>query len=157
MNAAKSLAAAQFILDSCAVSGDQSVTPMQLIKLVYIAHGYMLGRHGTPLLHEAVEAWQYGPVVPSVYHAVKMFRSSPVTHVPGAIEHDFSASEREIMEAVAEVYGKINAIQLSSATHKLGTPWRQTWEAFGKNAPISNDLIEAFYGDLMNKTAISAL
>lgn len=157
MSSSKSLSAAQFILDSCADAGDQAVTPMQLIKLVYIAHGYMLGRHGKPLLDEPVEAWQYGPVVPSVYRAVKSYRSAPVVKVPGASAHDFSESERDIMNAVASGYGKVNALLLSSATHQPGTPWRQTWDTFGRNAPISNDLIEAFYSDLLTKPSTGAL
>ena len=50
---------------------DVQTTPMHIIKLVYLSHGWMLGLHDTPLLWEPVEAWQYGPVVPSVYHLYK--------------------------------------------------------------------------------------
>ena len=78
MGASKSLAVAQHMINRCTQAGDPAITPMQLIKLVYIAHGYMLGKHGRPLLDEAVQAWQYGPVVPSVYQAVKSFQSAPV-------------------------------------------------------------------------------
>lgn len=81
---AKSLASAQYLLEQCKQHGDGALTPMQLIKLVYVAHGLMLGAFGRPLLDEPVEAWQYGPVVPSVYHALKSFRSSPVQSVPNA-------------------------------------------------------------------------
>jgi uncharacterized phage-associated protein len=138
--------------------GHGSVTPMQLIKLVYVAHGYMLGKHGSPLLDESVQAWRYGPVVPSVYHAVKSFGSMPVEHVPGALDDAiFSEDEKAVMAEVAEIYGKHNAITLSSATHQRGTPWFQTWEAIGKNAPISNDLIESFYAGILKLPTHSSL
>lgn len=158
MSNKKSLSVAQALLSRCKGGGDDAVTPMQLIKLTYIAHGYMLGLHGKPLLDESVEAWRYGPVVPSVYHAVKQFRSDPVTNVAGA-QNDFAFSDEEtaVIDSVCKIYGKYNGIVLSSATHKSGTPWHQTWEAFGRNSPISNDLIEAFYAALLKQPRHSTL
>jgi uncharacterized phage-associated protein len=157
MRNAKSLAVAQYILDQRLAAGDR-LTPMQLIKLAYIAQGYMLGKHGRPLFDEPVEAWQYGPVVPSVYHAVKHFRSSPVTTIPDApSDYEFSVDERSIMDTVAKEYGPHGGVVLSTATHQPGTPWHQTWSALGKNAEISNDLIEDFYSDILKKKKHSAL
>jgi len=156
MSNAKSLAAAQYILRQRQAAQD-ALTPMQLIKLVYIAHGYMLGKYGKPLLDESVEAWQYGPVVPSVYHAVKFFRSSPVTFVPGASDYPFTQEERETMESIARNYGPHSGVVLSAATHQPETPWNQTWCMFGKNADISNDLIESFYADILKKDRHYAL
>ena len=158
MNSAKSLAAAQYILDCCRQTRDPAVTPMQLIKLVYIAHGYMLGKHGVPLLDEPVEAWRYGPVIRSVYNAVRDFRSSPVSVVAGANPaYEFSSSEQEIMREVAVNYGPHGAIALSAATHKPGTPWTKTWGHFGRNSIISNDLIENFYRHILALPTHSSL
>lgn len=44
---------------------------MQVIKMAHIAHGYSLAIHNEPLVDEAVEAWKYGPVVPSLYYRAK--------------------------------------------------------------------------------------
>jgi len=154
----KSLSAAQYILNRARMTGDPSLTPMQLLKLVYIAHGYMLGVYGRPLLNEAVEAWQYGPVVPSLYHQIKTYRSSPVAAVPGITEQvQFDQQEQQVLDFVTQVYGRHNGIVLSAATHQPGTPWQQTWSRFGKNAPISNDLIEAFYANLRSSPSHYAL
>ncbi|MFU2326828.1 Panacea domain-containing protein [Pseudomonas sp. NFX98] len=137
-------AVAQRILNECREAGDPAVTPMQLLKLVYIAHGYMLARHGVPLINEPVEAWQYGPVVRSVYQAVRDFRSSPVTSVP-APPVMFDQNELAVMKDVARIYGRADGVTLSAATHQPGTPWSVTWNNQGKNAVISNDMIEGFY------------
>src|SRR5215467_7486621 len=55
------------------------VTPMQLLKLVYFAHGWYLALTGERLIDERVEAWKYGPVVPSIYHEFKRFGNEPIT------------------------------------------------------------------------------
>jgi uncharacterized phage-associated protein len=131
---------------------------MQLLKLVYVAHGYMLGRHGRPLLSEPVQAWQYGPVVPSVYHATKGFRSAPVSHVPGAQwGYPFTPEERAVMDSVVSTYAAASGPVLSAATHQPGTPWSHTWSLSGKSSTISNDLIEGFYNHLLRQPTHSAL
>lgn len=157
MKTAKSLSVAQYLLERCKAHGDGSVTPMQLLKLVYIAHGYMLGKYGRPLLNEPVQAWQYGPVVPSVYHAVKDYQSAPVRVVKGASKYPFSPEEKYVMDSVAKTYGRTSAITLSAATHKPETPWSQTWQEAGRNASISNDLIEGFYERILRAPSHSAL
>lgn len=147
----KSLAVAKYILNKRKAEGD-TVTPMQLIKLVYIAHGLMLGAYGRPLINEAVEAWQYGPVVPSVYHETKAFRSSPVTDVDALSNYSFDPQEIKAMDTASRLFGAKNGVALSSLTHREGTPWSLTWNARGKNGSISNDLIENFYsGMIANK------
>lgn len=141
---ARAIAVANYLLQQCAKNGDPAVTPMQLIKLAYIAHGWTMGLTGKPLLDEQVAAWQYGPVIPSIYHAVKHFKSLPVSQLP-TVPVAFSDDERNIMDQVAQKYGRFTGVQLSAMTHQLGTPWDITWKRSGKNAVISNDLIETFY------------
>ena len=125
---------------------EDPLTPMQVLKLVYICHGWMLGIYSRPLLSESVEAWTYGPVVPSVYHRYKKFRSSHINEVPDTEPQGvFSENEEDIIEQVWKGYGKLNGIQLSALTHKLGTPWAIVRQMKGSGAIISNDLIEEHY------------
>ncbi len=116
----------------------------------------MLARYGRPLFNEQVEAWQYGPVVPSVYHAVKHFKSSPVIGINAWVQH-FTPEEYEVMNHVADTYGPYNGVVLSAATHQPDTPWAQTWYAFGRNAPISNDIIENFYSKILQQPTHTSL
>ncbi|MBB5735921.1 putative phage-associated protein [Xanthomonas arboricola] len=141
---APATAVAKYILDRCAQQGDGEVTPMQLIKLTYVAHAWMLGLTGKPLIDEQVAAWQYGPVIPSLYHEVKHYRSLPVRSIQ-APRVDFTQEEKNILDQVVDIYGKFTGIQLSAMTHRPDTPWEITWKRAGKNAAIPNDLIETFY------------
>ena len=130
---------------------------MQLIKMVYVAHGYMLGTHGSPLLSEPVQAWQYGPVVRSVYDAVKKYKSNPVQAIAGGDCMSLSSDEEAVLDRVVRIYGKCDGVVLSAATHKKGSPWEFTWSEYGKNSDISNDLIENFYRALLKQGKHSAL
>ncbi|MGL6349555.1 MAG: Panacea domain-containing protein, partial [Aeromonas sp.] len=56
----------------------RSLTPMQLIKLTYIAHGWSLAVANRDLFTDRIEAWKYGPVIPSLYQATKRFGRSPI-------------------------------------------------------------------------------
>jgi uncharacterized phage-associated protein len=130
-------------------------TPLQLIKLVYIAHGWSLVHLQQPLLNEPAQAWQYGPVVPSLYHAIKQFGASPVQ---GAIGSDTDPQElspeaRDLIAAVYRSYGHLSGVQLSNMTHQPHTPWSQTWVSAGKNAVISNNVIQNHYRALAARAA----
>lgn len=150
-----SLDIAQYIIDYCAQSGvNNSLTPMQVLKLVYIAHGWMLGMIGQPLISDPVEAWRYGPVIPKLYHAIKGFRSNPVPKVSGAAATcSLSADEKHIVDQVCTIYGKLTGIQLSNLTHLAGSPWAQTWDSNQRGAVISNDVIESHYSNLYRERA----
>lgn len=134
------LRVAQYILW---VLRDAAVTPMQLLKLVYISHGWMLGLYGRPLINSSVEAWQYGPVVPSVYKAYRRFGGGTITEFPSTEPSGFSPSERSVMQQVCEGYGKYTGIQLSALTHRPGTPWEVARRRGGTVIP--DDVIEDFY------------
>jgi uncharacterized phage-associated protein len=62
--------------------GQWRVTNLQLQKLLYMAQMLHMGRnHGERLVAADFEAWDYGPVTPSLYHKVKMFGNAPVEDV----------------------------------------------------------------------------
>lgn len=148
-----SLAVANKVLELANRAND-TVTPMQLIKLVYLCHGWMLGLHGRPMLNENVEAWRYGPVVRSLYDRVRKYRDMPVQ---GPLRSPFSLSEphetftpeeENIIQQVYANYGRHSGVALSNLTHQPGSPWSIVWNCEGKNSPISNDLIESHYREL---------
>ena len=60
--------------DSC-----DDLTNLKLNKILYYAQGHYLKNYGKPLFEDAIEAWQHGPVVHSVYHSYKCFNNQPIT------------------------------------------------------------------------------
>lgn len=142
---AKSLAVADYILKK-QHDRQMTLTPMQVIKLAYIAHGFCLGVFSRALLDERVEAWPYGPVVRSIYYAVAG-SSQAVKKIQGAPnDFPFTEEERQILDYVCEQYGQLSGLTLSEVTHRKETPWSITMEQIGGYYPtISDDLIAHFY------------
>jgi uncharacterized phage-associated protein len=132
---------------------EASVTPMRLLKLVYISHGWMLALRDQPLFRESAEAWRYGPVVSSVYHAYKQFGGNTITEVPAQEPAGFSDDEKNIMSQVWTAYLPYNGVQLSALTHQPNSPWEITVRESGMGARISNDLIKEYYRNLSTARA----
>jgi uncharacterized phage-associated protein len=130
-----------------------SLTPMQLIKLVYLCHGWMLGLYRRPLISDPVEAWAYGPVIRSLYAEVKKFRSSPVSALLDAEETDFDPEEDDIIRQTFEKYGSYTGPELSRLTHIPGSPWSITYKDRERNKVISDDIITDYFATLASTTA----
>ena len=118
---------------------------MQIIKLVYICHGWMLGLYHRPLFNQDVEAWRYGPVVDDVYHGLKRYGGSHVPNVIRADEGEFDELEADLIEQVFDKYSDVSGVGLSRLTHAPDTPWHIIWHMRGQNSIIPNDLIEDHY------------
>lgn len=126
----------------------ESLTPMQVLKLVYIAHGWMLALHHRPLIKDEVQAWQYGPVIPNLYNAIRRYRSLPVEHITGLPDENLDSDERSIVRQTFEIYGSLTGPALSRMTHAKDTPWDMTYEPGSFGITIPNDLIEDHYSSL---------
>lgn len=120
-------------------------TPMHVIKLAYLAHGWSLGWDSKPLIDEPVEAWAYGPVIPSLYHRYKSFGADPIKIVLADRSELFEKGQQETVEFVVDAYREYSALQLSDLTHEKDTPWDITRRNYGIGAIIPNDLIEDYY------------
>jgi uncharacterized phage-associated protein len=140
------------------------LTPLQLIKLVYIAHGWYLALTSKPLIRESPEAWQYGPVIPSLYQEFKRFGNSPIGRRAGELSIDApeelppegeDEGLHRFLHKIWNVYGKYTGAQLSTLTHKEGTPWHEVWyhrggkDRLGEDIP--DDLIREHYQQLRAK------
>lgn len=121
-----------------------SLTPMQVLKLVYIAHGWMLALYHRPLIRDTVEAWQYGPVIPRLYSALRQYGGNPVTGTIGVAGQLDSAAE-SILKQVLDRYGHLSGPALSRLTHASGTPWAEVYEDGEYGIEIPDDLIEDHY------------
>jgi uncharacterized phage-associated protein len=130
------------------------ITNMKLVKLMYIAHGLSLALLERPLFEDdKIEAWKYGPVVPSIYHEFKHFKSDPITSKSVTLDSNWAHSsepeltsedDRKIVQLTWNLYKDSSAEDLVISTHRPGTPWSLAYTD-GKSNIIDNRLIKKYY------------
>ena len=127
------------------------VTPMQVQKLVYFCHAWKLGLGHGPLFQDAVESWQYGPVIRSVYHALKHYAGDRITERLPEESASFSVTEDKIIRVIWQRYGHLDGSRLSRMTHATGSPWDQTYKADKRSQIIHNHVIRDYYAALIEQ------
>lgn len=156
-----SKAVANEILNHSAKFG--GFTPFQVQKLAYLAHGFYIAFYGKPLLNEMVEAWKYGPVIPSLYHefkewgrdSIKRFALDYHPETYGFTKPEIPAdaayaSAKSVIEEVVEKYGNLSATELYNLTHEANGPWDRAYEEGIHGKDISNDLIQEYFANWVN-------
>lgn len=128
----------------------EKLTPLQLQKLVFLAHGWSFPLLNRPLVGDRVEAWRYGPVFPELYVALKRYGATAVKEVPESArervtnrvnEVTLDKSEMGVIDLVYEKYGSLSGPMLIELTHQEGSPWHNTEEG----SEIGYHLIRDFF------------
>ena len=130
----------------------RALTPLQLMKLVYIAHGWSLAIRNVDLFSNRIEAWKYGPVVPDLYQATKSYGRAPIPLAridasTSAIDENTASFLRDVFKK----YGHLSGFALSELTHKPGTPWEQIYEDDAYGLEIPDALIKDHYLRLLHE------
>ena len=125
----------------------KSLTPMQLMKLVYIAHGWSLAILNQDLFSDRIEAWKYGPVIPTLYQATKRFGRNAIPHelIEDHVPSRLPVEVQSFLEDVFSKYGHLSGISLSNLTHRPGSPWDKRYRDGVMNIEIPDDIIREHY------------
>ena len=133
----------------------QPTTTLDLVKLVYLSHGWFLGIYGVPLIVEVVEAWPYGPVIPIVYERFKSYRGDAIDIVPIDNSSHLDSRQRAVIDETLRAYAEFDSWGLSAIAHKKGTPWDQV-SGHGLWLIVPNSLIQQHYADLHKQKYVSS-
>ncbi len=151
---------ANFFIEKSFHDAEQNgeLTPIKLLKLVYYAYGWHLAFFGKPLTNELIQAWQFGPVMESVYHATKYYGNTRIRKKIPGFAADFDPDVRGLLEEIWKVYKKSTGIELANATHLPGTPWKQIYDEEIQNygqlrrgRDIPDALIEEHFKSLLKQ------
>ena len=130
---------------------DQETTPLHIVKLVYLCHGWMLGITGKPLVSEKVVTGQFGPVLQSLYDRYEIYGSEKIIGPDrkGAEHPELDRAQRRVIDFVHEGYKSVRGAGLSELTHAPGTPWSEISDSRGLGAVIPTALIQSHYQRLL--------
>lgn len=158
------LSIANYFIDKAKQEGKQ-IRPLKLMKLVYIAYGYGLAMLHQSLIDERfdnVEAWKYGPVIPSVYHSFKIYRNNSIKSKTVVMENDeegninfvepnlSDSDAKALCDYVWKRYNGYSDSDLVTLLHGKGTPWGMVYEE-GKNNVIPEFLTQRYYTRLVKR------
>ena len=129
---------------------------LRLVKYVYFAKGWHFAFYDEPLFAERVEAWKYGPVIPSVYHTFKNNLRDYITRP----EPDFDferenlwvnfvrADDQKVgntLDTVWNIYEGLSTTTLIRLTHAGDTPWANFYNVQDFYIGISDEAIKEHF------------
>lgn len=119
---------------------------LKLQKMLYYQQGFHLAYFGTPLFEDEIEAWMYGPVVPSMYHEFEKFGRNGI-EPNDSIDCDMTDEEWRLFCKVYDIFGKYSAEGLIDMTHSEA-PWKDT--PTGKGNIITKEMMTDYFKTRLN-------
>ena len=129
-------------------------------KLVYFVYGFCLAIQNREIFVEPIEAWKYGPVIPSLYHRFMEFGNGPIKQeflfhsvsknkftAPQVREDDYELLD--ILEIVYEAYGSLSEDDFRRLTHHRNSPWQRAYKEYQKHVVIDKGDIKEHFRSLL--------
>lgn len=133
--------AAKFL---CEESGWR-LSNLQLQKILYLADMNFVGQTGERLVDEDFQAWDYGPVVESVYHHCKAFGKKPVPDVFWGAKDISETQEAKMLVRALENLKSRQPYELVSITHSQLGAWIMRYSGGVRQITISTqDMIDEY-------------
>lgn len=138
MYAAKDIA--KYIVNRC-IEKHRPISNLQLQKILYFCQKEYKKNTGITLFRDDFEAWQYGPVIPSVYRMFSLFGGMKINRQANE-EIEIDSDTRSVIDQIVDRYSSYPAWDLVSMTHKKGGPWDQVFkDGKGNKRTIRKELI----------------
>ena len=138
----------KYLLYKCSFYGDV-ITNLKMQKLLYYVYAWCLVKTGSSCFEEKFQAWPNGPVLPSVYHELKVYGASPIDPDFTGLETKDDLRElevrigraKELIDKVFEKYGALSAFQLVSLTHNE-LSWKNARKGLEVDQPSMNEIAD---------------
>ena len=131
---------------------------MKLLKLVYFAYTWELAEHGVEIFENNFQAWDYGPVLPPLYHELKgsndnvsKYSKNIILGKDGQIEKESFLPDNikqqdkafyGVLLGIWEFYGNKTGKELSVITHE-NNAWKKAYKIVQNTLIDKNDMIES--------------
>lgn len=125
------------------------ISNLQLQKLLYLCQLAYTWEHGTPMFPDEIRAWQYGPVVPDVYHEYsyrgasslhkamarkRVWRGGSELKFVDAPVGELDEGAMAVVKSILAKWGNATAWELVAESHKPGGPWDIVYNGTGEAA-----------------------
>lgn len=135
---------ALYVIMRCNEMG-RSISNLKLQKILYFLQAEFLVAKNRPCFAENIEAWDFGPVVPEVYHKFKVYGGASIPYIGKETLPPFLEQDQSLMNGIIDECSQYSASTLVEITHNQ-TPWKAAYRPY-VNAVISNDSIKKFFSE----------
>lgn len=145
---------ANYFLSQVDAEVGDSLSNLKLQKLVCYAQGFHLAINGEKLFPEEIQAWEHGPVVPSLYRQFRQHGAEPIPPPEnGIFLDDYPKDIRDLLDEVTSVYGQFSASKLRNMTHEE-TPWKEAY-TLAPSTAISELTMRDYFSTLLTPASTS--
>ena len=138
----RALNIAKYIIRYCNEK-NRTISNLKLQKLLYFVQAEFLVSRGIVCFPEPIEAWDFGPVVPVVYHKYKVYGSASIPYVEKNKVVIFDKKDRRLIDGILEEGSKYSAARLVEITHSQ-SPWKDAYEPYKGNVITPESILEYF-------------
>lgn len=150
----------RFIINYCNEK-DYHISNLKLQKILYFIQAYYLSKTESkePCFKDVIEAWDFGPVIPVVYHEYKRFGSTNIPKINTYIEFDINDfwkskvveyddriiadGDKKIICKLVDNFSQISTTRLVQITHNQ-SPWIDAYSK-GRTTVISTEAIRSYF------------
>lgn len=98
------------------------VSNLQLQKILYYIQVHFLKKKGIPFFKDEIEAWQFGPVIPTVFYQYAAWGPAPITMFKTQ-KIDLEQEEKKDLEQIVKEKAVFSLLEIVADTHKKGKAW----------------------------------
>lgn len=136
----KAMDLANYIVDKCS-KDNVPITNLQLQRILYFVQKDFLKR-GSPAFSDYIEAWEFGPVVPTVYFCFCGFGAMPILFIPRDTVPNLS-TDKNIIDNIVENKRSLTPWEIAKETSKITGAWSKVYDnGKGSQHIIPVDLIK---------------
>lgn len=134
------LTVAEYIIKRCNTQ-NKSISNLKLQKILYFVQAEFLVVKGERCFGAKIEAWDFGPVVPEVYHHYKIYGSATIPY-SGPFYSPFTNRDQELLDGIIDECAEYSAATLVRITHNQ-SPWIDAYSSYSKE--ITPDSIREYF------------
>lgn len=118
---------------------NRPVSNLRLQKLLYFVQALFFLSIGEPCFADRIEAWDFGPVVPRIYHTYKRYGSMIIQDMGDCPADEISADDCEKIDEMLDACADKSTRTLVEITHRQ-KPWQDA-----RGNPFSNEITQAAF------------
>lgn len=125
----------------------KDLTPMKIQRLLFLSQSWNMALYNDYLIDDHFVMWKYGPVIPSLYHKIKLYKENAIdAHLAILINNNKIAfsfidnkdqQTKNLLEKIYEIYGSYSGQNLASLILKY-------YENVPVYTPFDKNLLKLF-------------